>query len=41
LGLLIHGSLLLLSRARIGPLLPAAGERMLALPAAWLRGLTR
>jgi putative peptidoglycan lipid II flippase len=41
LGLPIHGSLLLLARSRIAPFLPAAGERMLGAPAAWLRALTR
>jgi peptidoglycan biosynthesis protein MviN/MurJ (putative lipid II flippase) len=36
IGLLVHGSLMLASRSPIGPLLPAAGERMLAMPGAWL-----
>jgi hypothetical protein len=41
LGVVVHGSLLVLCRRQIGPLLPAAGERMLAMPAAWLRARAR
>ena len=41
IGLVVHGSVMLLSRSQIGPLLPAAGERMLALPGTWLRARVR